>query len=533
MKKLLGIILSAVLFFGSTVPLAVNVHAVSSFFADKIMLQSGRDISELNFNWIVYERPDAVLVQIAEAAYYYGGIFPEGKAQTFVGSAQKAPFGVTQGEKNKFVYDCEATAEELKADTEYVYRVGDGESWSACYTYSTPSPEQFKVLVFSDIHIYDQYHPAEDAGKNWQGNLTRITETWPEASHVLSLGDQMQNSDDLEFIDNLFAPEELRSLSFSAINGNHDVWPNQNYQKYYYNFPNIAKQGDAAYTGYGIEDYYYLYGNILFVMLNYENTLLQEQKSLGHWEYTLDNATREYAGQYDWIVACVHQTFYGDVSSVTDNTQAAADLNATTEGAYLRLKSLSDALEKHDVDMVLFGHQHKYTRSYFLKDGQIVKDNTDETGAYVDQEGFISVGCSTTNTLSGEENELYGRNERVGLMPWLREELTRTWVSTYLVLESQGDSLTVTSYEVSDPLHVFDSFTLKKSLLQADPSDPSAGENDGAQQGGEKEEDAASSQGGCSGSALAAGTAAFGVAIVCIAAAAAMTKRKGFKGKRQ
>ena len=531
MKKLIriasAVALSAIAVAAPCAPFRVAANAATAAF-DNIMIQSGRDTTELNFNYVTYERPDATIVQIAPASYY-SGTFPVAVSMSFKGTAEKTPISMQINGKNAFVYDNEVVATGLSPSTEYVYRVGNGYDWSECYTYKTPALDSYRIFAFSDIHMYDLYHPSIEAGQNWQRNLTRITRTWPEISHALALGDQMQDSDRLDYNEYLLKPKELRNISFAPINGNHDVNPAGTYfQKYFYNAPNIAKEGDDAYTGRNIEDYYYLYGDTLFVMLNYEYNAVKWKDNLGHWEKTLIKATEEYAGKYEWLIACFHEDVYGEgfTTDIADR-DGITDYNNenSLEGEYHRYQSMIDALDRYKVDLVLDGHAHTYTRSYFMQGGKIVQNTRDASGAYVDPVGIPYIGCSTTSTLGGDENELYPRNEYTA-HPWLDNSLSQSWRSTYLVLESNENYLTVTAYEVKDPLHVFDTITLKKSNSGYVPptADGLSANFAGISADGERTDGAKT--------AAIATTGAVGMSAVALTVGLAVKKRKERRGNR-
>lgn len=504
MKKramvLAGLILSAV-----TIPsFTANVEASASTGTvfDQIMICSGKNGSELNVNWITYERPDGVIVQIAKSADMENGVFPEDKAQSFTGNYVKPGFGRQLNGKNYYIYDNEAVVKGLAPKTEYVYRVGDGYDWSSAYTYLTPATDSYKMFVVADVHMYDSYHTVAEAQADWGGNLTQLMARHKEdnVSHILALGDQMQNSDRQDFIDALLAPSELRNLSFSPINGNHDVTPSHTKQKYFYNLPNVAKSGDEAYTGYGIEDYYYLYGNTLFVMLNYEN-ILKSKNICGHWEKTFEKATTEFAGQYDWIVACTHDPVYGEGATIIDTVgmELPNDDWKTCENAYARGKSFIDCCDKYGVDLVLTGHKHRYARSYFMKGGEIQSvAETERDGAleFIDPTGTVYVNSSTSNTFSHystgspDDNELYSRSAFTYDIPWLAK---RYWFpemggygrSTYSMLEADENYLKLTTWEVDRPENLVDEFVITKTSII--PDEEQGGEQ-GGNHGGDKVE---------------------------------------------
>ena len=65
----------------------------------------------------------------------------------------------------------------------------------------------------------------------------------------------------------ILSPEALTSLPVATTVGNHDA-DNPNYQ-YHFNVPNLSYLGDNDVVG---GDYYFTYGDVLFMMLNTQDT---------------------------------------------------------------------------------------------------------------------------------------------------------------------------------------------------------------------------------------------------------------------
>ena len=131
-----------------------------------------------------------------------------------------------------------------------------------------------------------------------------------------------------------------------ATIGNHDSL-NPDYT-YHFNNPNATENGKTQAGG----DYYYSYGAGLFIVLNTNNYNVAEH------EKTIQEAIAS-APDAAWRVVTIHQDIYGTGLDHSD-----------TDGMILRTQ-LTPIFDKYDIDVVLQGHDHTYSRSKLLYgDGQ-------------------------------------------------------------------------------------------------------------------------------------------------------------------
>ena len=99
-------------------------------------------------------------------------------------------------------------------------------------------------------------------------------------------------------------------------------------------------------------DYYYSYGQGLFIVLNTNNYNVAEHQK------TIEEAVAAYPDAA-WRVVTIHQDIYGSGLDHSD-----------TDGMILRTQ-LTPVFDSNDIDVVLQGHDHTYSRSKMLYgDGQ-------------------------------------------------------------------------------------------------------------------------------------------------------------------
>ena len=142
-------------------------------------------------------------------------------------------------------------------------------------------------------------------------------------------------------------------------------------------------------------NYYYLYNNVLFVTLNTgaypggndnENAgnvnvpsaskdNSEAEAIVSNFRTTLNAATAEYSGQYQWLVVTHHRS-----TQTVAKHAADSDIENYVDGGFEKV------MDEFDVDFVLGGHDHVYSRSYVLKDGQ---RNSERLDTINDPDGTI------------------------------------------------------------------------------------------------------------------------------------------------
>ena len=264
----------------------------------------------------------------------------------------------------------------LEEDTSYYYSYGTNENWSEPVEINTQSTDSFTFFLVGDPQIgsslkniatgeneeIGQDRAVRNDSFNWNNTVEKALSLVPNASFMISAGDQISIRDKkanteqaLAYTENeieyagYLSPDALKSLPVATILGNHDA-VSGNYS-YHFNNPNASRLGSTVGGG----NYYYTYGNTLFIMLNTNNTNAEEHKQF------IEQAIAE-AGDVTWKVVTLHQDIYG-----------SGEHSNEPEIAELRYK-LVPIFEENDIDVVLTGHDHTYARSKILKGG--VKDES-------------------------------------------------------------------------------------------------------------------------------------------------------------
>ena len=362
----------------SSIPSAFALENWSTIRTDfsKVMLAPGADESQLNFAW--YSTEDSVpVVQIVkdEEEFADAGLFT-GTISTAYRNAETG----TQYFSNKVT----ATGLEPNTSYKYRYKTGDG-AWSETYSYNTQSSENgFGFIAVGDVQIGVGNGGSEQDTERWENTLSLAIEKMPDASFIMSMGDQVDGNKEEDQYAGFMYPELLRSMPISTLAGNHDCdVPNLTW---HFNNPNQTKYGETNAGG----DYYYSYGPGLFIVLNTNNYNVAE-----HAE-TIKEAV---ASNPDakWRIVTIHQDIYGSGLDHSD-----------TDGMILRTQ-LTPIFDQYDVDVVLQGHDHTYSRSKMLYGDVQQHDNYEfqlnETGDDYDWEHAFDKTASKKIALYPEDSD--------------------------------------------------------------------------------------------------------------------------------
>lgn len=384
------------------------------------ILTIGKDPSERNFTW-------------------YSNTTVPGKFEFKEANVDKDFTGATVLDANviekvnkKGFSSNSVTLEGLKPNTEYMYRYSNGETVSEVVNFKTQGTEDFSFFIAGDPQIGSGGYLNGKEG--WDKTLKLLPSIDPNASFLLSLGDQVNTSSDEEQYDEYINREGFKGLTLATVIGNHDSG-NRAYTEHF-KFSNVQEEGKTT-AG---SNYYYVYNNTLFICLNSNNRDYAEHKS------TIEKAIAENPN-VKWKVVAFHHPPYTVASHALDGY--ISNMRST----------LVPIFKENKIDLVLNGHDHVYTRTHVM-DGTkpiIEWENGEEGKApseYVNPKGIIYV---TTNSASG--SKFYD------IMQYKKFEYSavknQEKVPNISNLKITNNSIEVTTYRTSDK-SVVDSFKIVK-----------------------------------------------------------------------
>lgn len=336
---------------------------------EQISLSPGSDNSSVNFAWYTKEASGVQKLKIAENKRLTN-------AKVYEAKQTKA---VTDKDKTEYVSN-KVTATDLKANITYYYSYQKDRQWTAPEKYTTDNGSKFSFIFVGDPQIgssnelkgaaTEEFYNAQSAAVandafNWNTTLNQAMEkTGNKASFVLSSGDQIQSTkkkspnkaawgSEIEYSGYL-SPEVLKNLPVATTVGNHDA-DNANYT-YHFNTANASELGSNGKVG---GDYWFKHDNALFIMLNTQDTNVEEHRQFIEQTVAANKDCK-------WRIVTLHQDIYG-----------SAEHSNEPEITNLRYQ-LAPIFEDNKVDVVLTGHDHAYSRTQILKGGHKTTEYTDD-----------------------------------------------------------------------------------------------------------------------------------------------------------
>lgn len=418
--------------------LATTASAAESTTLTGIILGVGADETQRIVTW--YSSTDtAQKIQLAPTADIVNGEFPAGAA-TFdaTGGANIA----TSGGFNRH-----ATITSLKEQTPYSYRVGAEGNWSPTYSFKTQDFEgDYDFLFFGDPQIGSSGDVAKDQA-GWQDTLNVALTANPNIEMLVSGGDHVETANTEAQWSAFLSPDQLRQYPVAATIGNHDVggkaWeqhhftPNTDRSAPYY-----ANGNPASNTSGG--DYWYIYKDVLFIDLN-SNSYATSSGGGGdeaHTAYVTD-VINQHGAEAKWKVLVYHHSIYSPASHAKDGDNKTRRVDFPT------------TFSKLGVDMVLQGHDHSYSRSYLIKNGEKADPN-EQPGADDVVAGPGGVLYVTANSASGSKYYDITKPDSSGtsgagngadpLNPsnyWYNSVQNQEHVRTYVKVQVRNDKLVV------------------------------------------------------------------------------------------
>ena len=390
-----------------------------------ISLTVGSDSSSRNITWYA-ESPNPGTVQYAPKS---GEAFPETyrEAQVSVEAANDQGF-----------YSNQTTITDLEPDTEYVYRLINDEKVSQTYGFKTGGTENFSFLLAGDPQIGAGSLESDIQG--WENSLNVATAQFPDASFLISVGDQVNSAADESQYSGYLEHVALKGLTTATVIGNHDTGSNSYSQ--HFNNPNESQYG-ATDAG---SDYWYVYNNVLFLNLNTNNMSTAEHKAF------MEDAIQKNQ-DVDWKVVVLHHSLY----SVATHAKESDILQ--------RRNGLVPVFQDLDIDVVLQGHDHVYVRSYLMNG--LTPEVTDTVESSItDPDGILYV---TVNSASGSKFYTI-QNDTFDYAAVKSQER----IPNISNVEVSENSFKITTYRTSD-MSVVDSFRIQRD------SDVAEIEGDGSQ----------------------------------------------------
>ncbi len=247
------------------------------------------------------------------------------------------------------------TVSGLEEGKTYYYSYTENGVFSQPEKVKVQPDEKFTVLFVSDAQIgrsgdeeLEEVLIRDTCG--WNFTVDKMMAKYPDAAFVISGGDQFQTEDSIVQMKAYLSPEELRSIPVANTIGNHDS--DASLYGDIFNNPNEVFELFRSKAGTG---YYYTYGDALFITINSENASLIDP------ERVIREAVKAHPDT-KWRIVTMHRDPYAGTHS-----------DDTFSEERLVFASLYDC---YDIDLVLAGHTHLYSRTNPMYGGKPAEEGT-------------------------------------------------------------------------------------------------------------------------------------------------------------
>lgn len=510
-----------------------------------LTIQPGETEKSVNLNWYAPDGTETALVRFgdltAQASVRELTAPTRLDAGKYTDTGKMVCKAVVNGLKPDTSYTYQFSYDGGKTWSEdYTYKTAGADRFSFAFT----SDPQIKEDKSHDDRGWNSADGSNQTG--WDAMMEKLADE--DVNLVVSAGDQVEDQSwgkSSEYA-SFFAPEEMTSIAYAPAVGNHDRHymfadhfnlPNEmtvegidengvleqvkttfrgqnsgtsqshgNYiQATADEIMNHSESNGVTPNEEGRYDfaerrametkgnYYYLYDNVLFVTLNTgaypggndaENAGSPDVPSAGkdnseaeamveNFRTTLSSATEKYAGQYDWLIVTHHKS-----------TQTVAKHAADSDIENYVDAGFEQVMDEFGVDFVLGGHDHVYSRSYVLKNGE---RNAERLDTFNDPDGtiYLTGNCCSdmqyytpfaevdkannadfprlANGESGSQAYLAGN------LPYGNQEWNQEYSPSYAVFDVKGGKISVNVYNLSGDSSspdskLIDSFSVTKNM---------------------------------------------------------------------
>ncbi len=370
-----------------------------------ICITPGKDESEMNFAWLSH----------------LFDVNPVFKIATKPDMSDARLFIVEISKTNLLLWSNKVCVSGLEPDTTYYYSYSVCGVWQSTQSFKTARSNALKVLFVSDSQIGrsgDSLNKSVQIADSygWYSTLHNALSIH-NADMILSGGDQVELAISNRQYNSFLAAPMLKNIPIANAIGNHDFYfP---LFKHHFNNPNEYKREFlASPAGCG---YWFPSNDTLFIVLNSNNPLSFDNESI------INEAVNS-CNDLKWRVVMMHHSIYSNNSGEDENL---------LRSAYAPL------FDKYDIDLVLSGHDHYYSRSHSL------------TGNKIDDDGVVYI---TVGSASGSKINFPNEDS-----PFFVKSAPRLDAPNYIVLDFSGDFCDIKSYR-ADTNTVIDEFTLIKDV---------------------------------------------------------------------
>ena len=279
-------------------------------------------------------------------------------------------FFTDDGEEN-FQYT--AQIENLSSDSEYEYRIIDGEHCTNFFTLKTSAEKNFKAIIFPD---------SQSADYDVWGNVAKIAfEKNPDADFFVNVGDIVDNGEDSSqwraWFNQISA--QMKILPFAPVMGNHETYNREWKVREPVAYLNYFAVPENGVENFSRRFYSFDYGAAHFVVLDSQWDELGKEIIAAQKKWLREDAEKNSKA---WKIAFIHK----DVLQYRINGRPEREEGFSDVG-----EIFMPEFEDLNFDVVFTAHLHTYRNR-----GRLKNFRADETGTL-----YILTGLSGDVRYSG------------------------------------------------------------------------------------------------------------------------------------
>lgn len=342
---------------------------------------------------------------------------------------------------NGFVSN-KATVKNLKPNSTYFYSYECDGIWSEPLEYETKDFNDYSFVFVTDPQIgasSKSMNSCEEGVKkdayNWNKVIKKSLDKSNNISFIICGGDETNTSEndcnrsekytnEWEY-SGFLSPCYLRQVPIANAIGNHDK---DNLSFYnHFNMPNLTDLG----KGTAGADYYFVYGNALYLFINTNNLNISEHKKFINEAVKINKNIK-------WKIAVFHHDIYGGGRHRDDK-----DIKTLRE-------KLPPILESNNIDLALCGHDHIYSRTYPIKRNKKIKnfsvnkikDSKKKIEKIKKNKGVIYI---TGSSCTGSKFYKQVKNKNKYIKKRYNKE-----IPTYTVININQNFISIITYEINN-----------------------------------------------------------------------------------
>lgn len=234
---------------------------------------------------------------------------------------------------------------ELTPDTTYYYKVGNDNGWSSTLSFTTlKTSGDATMLFFGDV---------QGGYAAFPNVLDKAVAQYPEASLFMLAGDindsEARLYDEITLFDD-YAKTYLNNNIWAAAIGNHDAYNGGHVFSNYFYGPN-----NGIDSGSGVRNYYFEFNDAIIFNLDTEAGFASYDPSYVKQSNLLRTVMNETTKKYKIVL--MHRSTY--------------PMNYNEAN----VRALSSVFEELEIDLVISGHDHVYSRTTMLEGNKVEVNN--------------------------------------------------------------------------------------------------------------------------------------------------------------